>query len=154
MQKEAEKLEIVMLKMQKVAPKLAAMPVSHGLKTKHKQFWEEYFVQLQEVAINMIAAVENFEETKIELPFTSAEFRQAWHDWQLYNFEDTGKWTSDVRSAKQLESLAYFCKDDAEAVKTLTYLINRGYNYVFKVNFDRPDANDKPKTELDDTEYQ
>ena len=136
MQKEAEKLEIVILKMQKVSDKLAAMPVSHGLKTKHKQFWEEYFVQLQEAAINMIAAVEVHSGKEFKMPFSSDEFKKAWQDWQFYNYHEAGKFLSEIRSEKQLESLAHFCEDDKEAIKTLNYLINRGYSYIFKVNFE------------------
>ena len=40
------------------------------------------------------------------------------------------------RPENQLESLAQFCEDDKEAIKTLNYLINRGYSYIFKVNFE------------------
>jgi len=136
MENEVEKLEIVVDKMQKLAPKLASSPAPFGLKTKHKVFWEELFVQLQECTINIIEAVENQSGTNIEFAFDSESFKKAWSDWQFYNYEETGKFISEIKASKQMALLKKNCKNEQEAIDTLNYLINRGYKYIFKVNFD------------------
>jgi hypothetical protein len=148
MQKEAEKLEQIIEKMQKIAPELAAIPAPFGLKTKHKFFWEELFIQLQQSTINIIGAIENQSGKDIEFAFDTQEFKNAWSDWQFYNYDETGKFISEIKARKQMDFLKKSCKDAFDAINTLNYLINRGYTYIFKVNFEKIEENANPNNDF------
>jgi hypothetical protein len=148
MEKEAEKLEQVIEKMQKIAPDLASTPVPFGLKTKHKFFWEELFIQLQESTINIIGAIENQSGKNIEFAFEDENFKKAWSDWQFFNYEESGRFIPETKASKQMGILKRNCKDSTEAIDTLNYLINRNYTYIFKVNFEKNNENANPDSDF------
>jgi hypothetical protein len=148
MEKEAEKLEQVIEKMQKIAPDLASIPAPFGLKSKHKFFWEELFKQLQESTINIIGAIENKSGKNIEFAFDDENFKKAWSDWQFFNYEESGKFISETKASKQMLILKNNCKDSIEAIDTINYLINRNYTYIFKVNFEKNSENANPDNDF------